>query len=803
MFALHCKQISDIYAAALRELGHGHALWVPEPHQSNEVRPGDVGYLHQGAFIRLFSARLPAEHSRNRLFGVPVGFKPLDIPESLVAVVEKYFDPGTLRSCNIQETKFGVAAEGCGLPGSAGIQFTCSDRQGAVLLLTRKGIREDILALDLCKEYAKEHYESWYDFANRQLRLGLNNGDIILVTGCDKTAEWATAAFNERSRGVGISFYGGFPMVGGAEVSLSGSWQTGTSVQHRSGPVSDCGDVKYDQTIFIRSYKVKESITGAPKVIRAASEPRDDERSGPEQDSLAVPVEDPMDAEDDAEEDDDPLRVFNALDALADHILENSDADLAIVHDNDLYADTPRLVGMDTSDTSQTVADIVQRYEDNFFARDRRSTVTIDGLCPPSPLEGNLFNGNLSSGIEIDYEVCNHLELDASPLELTQRYEDNLFARDRRSTVTIDGLCPPSPLEGNPFSGNLSSGIEIDYEVCNHLELDASPLAPMQHNFFARDRCSTVTIDAYPSSPFEGNLFNSVDPPSSFEKGYNIFMLDHSALSFASSSLGDSLSWESPRDDQSPFPTSQVPLSPIRPPSSSFPTYQRVNPCLGQSFSDYDSEVEYGGSFVDERSLAQHGARHSQAAPTLTTSLLVSHSARARRKHCNFAGSSPRSRSRSPPPRNTCSSIYQEYLSDRGYPKRMTTPEAFIEDAHETSGIQVTINDAAPCLESASGDQLRSHQNNPLDRLRWPRPVTTEYECTRWPDPRATLRRRKRLAFDGREIVNTMTPSTDDDFRRASPGATPFQCPGRKVDASITQTREYGMIPFPPLFPRQ
>ena len=50
-----------IYAEQLFPLGHGHALWEPEPTRFGAVQIGDVGYLRDGAFYRLFNALRPAD----------------------------------------------------------------------------------------------------------------------------------------------------------------------------------------------------------------------------------------------------------------------------------------------------------------------------------------------------------------------------------------------------------------------------------------------------------------------------------------------------------------------------------------------------------------------------------------------------------------------------------------------------------------------------------------------------------------------------------------------------------------------
>jgi hypothetical protein len=50
---------------------YGHALWDPEPGRLyTAVEIGDVGYIREGKFYRLFNALLPANHPSHRNFGV-------------------------------------------------------------------------------------------------------------------------------------------------------------------------------------------------------------------------------------------------------------------------------------------------------------------------------------------------------------------------------------------------------------------------------------------------------------------------------------------------------------------------------------------------------------------------------------------------------------------------------------------------------------------------------------------------------------------------------------------------------------
>jgi hypothetical protein len=69
----------DTYRDQLANLYHGHALWVPDPAGLyDRVRVGDVGYVKQGHFLRLFNALLP-HNDATQVYGVPEGFVPLNM----------------------------------------------------------------------------------------------------------------------------------------------------------------------------------------------------------------------------------------------------------------------------------------------------------------------------------------------------------------------------------------------------------------------------------------------------------------------------------------------------------------------------------------------------------------------------------------------------------------------------------------------------------------------------------------------------------------------------------------------------
>lgn len=86
----------------------GYPLWEPEC----KVSIGDVGYIRDGRFYRLFNALLPPGDSQNN-FGEPKGFQPLQLDEH--AMMESTLSPGPMYSRSITNHGADVGALGLGL----------------------------------------------------------------------------------------------------------------------------------------------------------------------------------------------------------------------------------------------------------------------------------------------------------------------------------------------------------------------------------------------------------------------------------------------------------------------------------------------------------------------------------------------------------------------------------------------------------------------------------------------------------------------------------------------------------------
>jgi hypothetical protein len=84
---------SYVYRDQLSALSRGVALWDPTPAKEfyDKVSIGDVGYLHEGTFIRMFNVMLPWDHPSNNKLGVPEFYEPLDGGPS-AKILKRQFD---------------------------------------------------------------------------------------------------------------------------------------------------------------------------------------------------------------------------------------------------------------------------------------------------------------------------------------------------------------------------------------------------------------------------------------------------------------------------------------------------------------------------------------------------------------------------------------------------------------------------------------------------------------------------------------------------------------------------------------
>ncbi|KAF8176672.1 hypothetical protein K438DRAFT_1607385 [Mycena galopus ATCC 62051] len=178
---------SGNYCSQLLRQGRGFPLYVPGPqvnlsaeYRRRGVAIGDVGRItSEGSFDFFFNIYLAADHPINA--NIPEDFIPLS-PYNPIDVVHHDFDPGNHVS-NPSVTQINR-------------NFPVGPN-GAVLALPYGAHLEKLESLKSMRQYAAKHAESWYKYVNGTRGRELVNGNLYLVTGCEKARSWGMASFHD------------------------------------------------------------------------------------------------------------------------------------------------------------------------------------------------------------------------------------------------------------------------------------------------------------------------------------------------------------------------------------------------------------------------------------------------------------------------------------------------------------------------------------------------------------------------------------------------------------------------------
>ncbi|TFK49030.1 hypothetical protein OE88DRAFT_456372 [Heliocybe sulcata] len=339
----------DTYGSQLACLNYGRATWEADPKANGEdyaVQVGDVGYMRNGGFHRLFNILQSQEHPWNQSLGVPEGFDPLKTTGKVV-FARSPLKAGPLHSHSVRHISASgqiTSPTGSPVSPSGNFSFACSRELGAALVLLDQAYRSDVLSTELFEEYFLANYESWLAFA-RHLKRGISLDDLILVTGRDVTRGWAMAVFSQAETkgkgGIGIDTALGVSATFGMEFG----WKTEGIVHSHSGPQpveppSPNGKGKaldiplqhksWDQCVFLRGYCLRRRNILAPRRLKAAAGPSD-LGSG---DRAPLGMLMTLSGESVHSQSAD----YNPLSPILDYILENSEVEVALAHDDDLYS---------------------------------------------------------------------------------------------------------------------------------------------------------------------------------------------------------------------------------------------------------------------------------------------------------------------------------------------------------------------------------------------------------------------------------------------------------------------------------
>ncbi|KAJ7672372.1 hypothetical protein DFH06DRAFT_91349 [Mycena polygramma] len=190
---------SEIYCSHLLRQKRGVPLYVPEPHSNlpeayrrDGIALGDVGRVTpEGIFDFFFNVFLPPEHPTN-LNRTPDDFSPM-LPYDLTDIIHHSYGPGDyVASSTVQKVELDDASGE--FPGGHFV-FSCDGPQGAILALPDGAHVQKLENVENMRTYAAKHADSWYRYINGARGRGLSNGDLYLVTGCEKARSWGMASY--------------------------------------------------------------------------------------------------------------------------------------------------------------------------------------------------------------------------------------------------------------------------------------------------------------------------------------------------------------------------------------------------------------------------------------------------------------------------------------------------------------------------------------------------------------------------------------------------------------------------------
>ncbi|KAA1477162.1 hypothetical protein DENSPDRAFT_933522, partial [Dentipellis sp. KUC8613] len=217
----------DIYERQLIPLGHGLPIWEADPRRDEvEVQVGDVGYMQEGRFHRVFNvlhgdtrqgmviqrpadAVFPAEYEQpypNR-YGVPEYHKPLVLKEEVE--IHGHLTSGLYASQYCSETEASPQASitsTAWLPDiSANMSLSCSSQCGAELTLREDG-ETRVASLGTFKIYESNYlWSRWRTFVRNCEAHSHGADNLVLVYGHTKTKAWSCVAFDTYQQSSGVT----------------------------------------------------------------------------------------------------------------------------------------------------------------------------------------------------------------------------------------------------------------------------------------------------------------------------------------------------------------------------------------------------------------------------------------------------------------------------------------------------------------------------------------------------------------------------------------------------------------------
>ncbi len=147
----------------------------------------------------------------------------------------------------------------------ASFEFSTTKESAAILCLPNSATKYENLNKGAIKEYATANGAAWYNYVNGSQYLARDapNGSLYVVTGCDITNSWGTAAIRKPSHSRSLRLRFTAAGVAGGEFKAGHSWSAGSSVDTRFYPLPSARYPypvdRENQCIFARGFTISLS----------------------------------------------------------------------------------------------------------------------------------------------------------------------------------------------------------------------------------------------------------------------------------------------------------------------------------------------------------------------------------------------------------------------------------------------------------------------------------------------------------------------------------------------------------------
>ena len=224
------------------------------------------------------------------------------------------------------------------------VSFRLTEGRGAALVTDHSTYREDIPRAGTFEKYAKEHYDSWIEFARE---TGHGEVNPILITGVDRTRDFAMLCYSTDRDDLECEF----TKLAPGSASSGGTWRKTGLVYTNHGPqlrrppsptqtteslssgnvcTETALDDEYNQSVFIRYFTVRKRFR-FPRFLKASAGPHDLGKRGRDGEGSPVQAEYDSDSDSDAvssllDDDDDGWSSATSVDSESDIVVHNPTA---------------------------------------------------------------------------------------------------------------------------------------------------------------------------------------------------------------------------------------------------------------------------------------------------------------------------------------------------------------------------------------------------------------------------------------------------------------------------------------------